>query len=427
MFDKNLVSKFNEFDRRSLMSHVASALLGVTAAPAALQAFDSEKAGAGNKKQVIYLFMTGAMSHVDTFDPKPGSKVQGDTKVINTKTPGIKFGEHMKKLAGFSNDLAVIRGMSQETGAHGPGQYLMRTSYKEIATTSHPGLASWVQRLDGRISKHLPASVSIGGKGGGPGYLGAKYAPVPVGDPNQGLQNVKMPAYLKEPHFNRRLALSATFDKKFRGLAKGNQSVNGYDDLYREAVTLMKSEGLKAFDLNEEEDSVRDKYGRNRLGQGCLLARRLIESGVRFVEVISGGWDMHRGVFDSMANKGPELDNAVGSLLQDLKQKGMLKNTLLVIGTEFGRKPNINVNVGRDHHPAAFSTVLAGVGIKGGQVYGQTDSDAFYVEDQSVSVQDFNATIAKAISLPYEEEIFSPTGRPFNISNGGTPIKEIVG
>ncbi|MBK96497.1 MAG: hypothetical protein CMJ79_12440 [Planctomycetaceae bacterium] len=417
----------NEFDRRRFMGQVASSMLGVTAAPLAANALDADKAGSSSRKQVIYLFMTGAMSHVDTFDPKPGSEVQGDTKVINTRTSGVKFGEYMKKLAGLSNDLAILRGMSQETGAHGPGQYLMRTSYKEIATTSHPGLGSWVQRLGGRISKKLPASVSIGGKGGSPGYLGAKYAPVPVGDPNQGLQNVKMPSYLKEDHFDRRLRLTASIDQNFRALAQNNQHVNGYDDLYREAVGLMKSDGLKAFDLNEEDDSVRDKYGRNRLGQGCLLARRLVESGVRFVEVISGGWDMHRGVFDSMANKGPEMDNAVGSLLEDLKQSGMLKNTLVVIGTEFGRKPNINVNVGRDHHPAAFSTVLAGAGIQGGQVYGQTDSDAFYVEDQSVSVQDFNATIAKAIDLPYEEEILSPTGRPFTISNGGTPIKEIVG
>tara|TARA_B100000700_G_scaffold32233_3_gene30831 strand:- start:5512 stop:6795 length:1284 start_codon:yes stop_codon:yes gene_type:complete len=427
MFDKNVALKMNEFDRRRFMGQVASSMLGVTAAPLAANALDADKAGSSSRKQVIYLFMTGAMSHVDTFDPKPGSEVQGDTKVINTRTSGVKFGEYMKKLAGLSNDLAILRGMSQETGAHGPGQYLMRTSYKEIATTSHPGLGSWVQRLGGRISKKLPASVSIGGKGGSPGYLGAKYAPVPVGDPNQGLQNVKMPSYLKEDHFDRRLRLTASIDQNFRALAQNNQHVNGYDDLYREAVGLMKSDGLKAFDLNEEDDSVRDKYGRNRLGQGCLLARRLVESGVRFVEVISGGWDMHRGVFDSMANKGPEMDNAVGSLLEDLKQSGMLKNTLVVIGTEFGRKPNINVNVGRDHHPAAFSTVLAGAGIQGGQVYGQTDSDAFYVEDQSVSVQDFNATIAKAIDLPYEEEILSPTGRPFTISNGGTPIKEIVG
>ena len=153
MVDKSIVRQMNELDRRRFMRQIASSLLGVTIAPVAAHAFDSGKANAGSKKQVIYLFMTGAMSHVDTFDPKPGSKVQGDTKVINTKTPGIKFGEHMKKLAGFSNDLAVIRGMSQETGAHGPGQYLMRTSYKEIATTSHPGLASWVQRLDGRISR----------------------------------------------------------------------------------------------------------------------------------------------------------------------------------------------------------------------------------------------------------------------------------
>ena len=163
MFDKNVALKMNEFDRRRFMGQVASSMLGVTAAPLAANALDADKAGSSSRKQVIYLFMTGAMSHVDTFDPKPGSEVQGDTKVINTRTSGVKFGEYMKKLAGLSNDLAILRGMSQETGAHGPGQYLMRTSYKEIATTSHPGLGSWVQRLGGRISKKLPASVSIGG------------------------------------------------------------------------------------------------------------------------------------------------------------------------------------------------------------------------------------------------------------------------
>lgn len=413
--------------RRRFMAQMATSLLGVTALTDLTLGIDDDKIKAtAPAKQIIYLFMTGAMSHLDTFDPKPGSSVQGDTQAISTKISGVQFGQHLPKLANMANELAVVRGMYQETGAHGPAQYLLRTSYDEIATTNHPGLGPWIQRLDGRISQALPASVNIGGKGGGPGYLGAKFAPVPIGDPNKGLENTKMPKYLEDFHFNRRLGLSQTFDKGFRSRAQDNSQVNGYDDLYREAVGLLRSDAIKAFDITAEEDSVKEKYGKNRFGQGCLLARRLIENGVRFVEVTTGGWDMHRGLNDAITNKGAELDNALSSLIEDLKQRGRLESTLIVLATEFGRTPKINVNAGRDHHPAAFSTLLIGGGIKTGQVYGMSDEDGFYVEDQEVSVQDFNATIAAAMGLQHDEEIFSPTGRPFNISNGGTPIADLL-
>ncbi|MEC7566561.1 MAG: DUF1501 domain-containing protein [Planctomycetota bacterium] len=419
--------RLDAVQRRRFMAQVATSLLGVTAFEEFARAADSDKAKATKPaKQIIYLFMTGAMSHLDTFDPKPGAAVQGDTTAINTKISGVKVSQYFPKLANLTNDLAIVRGMSQETGAHGPAQYLIRTSYDEIATTHHPGLGPWIQRLDGRISNTLPASVNIGGKAGSPGYLGAKFAPVPIGDPNKGLENVTMPKYLKDQHFDRRLDLSKTFDKGFRLHAKDNSHVNGYDDLYREAVGLLRSNAITAFDITKEEESIKEKYGKNRFGQGCLLARRLIENGVRFVEVTNGGWDMHRGLNDSITSKGPELDNAVSALLTDLKQKGLLESTLVVVATEFGRTPKINVNAGRDHHPAAFSTILAGGGIKTGQVYGVSDSDGFYVEDQNVSVQDFNATIAAAMGLEHDEEIYSPTGRPFTIANGGSPIGDLL-
>jgi hypothetical protein len=421
------VKTFDGRARRRFMAQMASSLLGVTALTDLSLGVDDDKTKTtAPAKQIIYLFMTGAMSHLDTFDPKPESSVQGDTQAISTSISGVQFGQNLPKLANMANDLAVVRGMYQETAAHGPAQYLIRTSYDEIATTNHPGLGPWIQRLDGRISQTLPASVNIGSKGGGPGYLGAKFAPVPIGDPNKGLENTAMPKYLKTFHFDRRLSLSKTFDKGFRFRAQDNSHVNGYDDLYREAIGLLRSDAIKAFDITSEEDSLKEMYGKNRFGQGCLLARRLIESGVRFVEVTAGGWDMHRGLNDAISNKGAELDNALSSLIEDLKQRGRLDSTLIVLATEFGRTPKINVNAGRDHHPAAFSTLLIGGGIKTGQVYGVSDEDGFYVEDQNVSVQDFNATIAAAMGLRHDQEIFSPTGRPFNISNGGTPIADLL-
>jgi hypothetical protein len=432
MFPNN-TSKLDSLSRRQLISDVARYALGVSLLPAGMEsvlnAAETSKTrsnlrGGGQAKKVIYLYMSGAMSQLDTFDPKPKSDVQGATGVIKTKIPGVQFSEHLTQLAEQSKKLAVVRSMSTSTGAHGPARYLLRTSYSPLATTKHPGIGSWMHKMLGRIHKELPASVQIGG-GLGPGYLGAQFAPVPLGDPARGLQNTKSPSYLTDASFDKRMKLSNVFDADFRKKANTSSQVSGYDDLYSEAIGLLRSDDLKAFDLTKESPAAKEAYGGTRFGNAAMLARRLVESGVRFVEVSFGSWDHHYQLFDTLPPKAQELDKVVGTLLKDLESRGLLDETLVVIGTEFGRKPKPNQNGGRDHHPAAFSTMLAGGGIKGGQVYGATDKDAFHVEDDSVSVEDFNATIAHAVGIPHDKEIHSPDGRPFTIGNGGEPIEKL--
>ncbi len=414
-----------QISRRRLMETTARSLLGVSILPA-VHSWATAQAPGGKTRRLIYLFMHGAMSHIDTFDPKPGTKAQGPTKTIKTKIPGIQFGQHLPKLAAMANRLAVVRSLNTATGAHGPGQYLMRTSYKQIATTRHPGLGPWLQKTMGRIHPNLPPSVQVGG-GEGPGYLGAKFAPVPIGDPAKGLQNTRQPTYLLEGQFAQRMKLAGKFDQTFRNRATTSE-VLGYDDLYREASSLRNSKDLAAFDITKEPKAQQDKYGPSRFGKGCLLASRLIQHGVRYVEVTHRSWDMHRELAstNNLPTRCLDLDNGLSALLTDLNSKGLLDETLVVVATEFGRKPNINQNAGRDHHPAAFSCILAGAGIRGGQVYGATDEEAFYVADKEVTPQDFNATIATALGLQVDKQIHSPDGRPFTIADEGQPIKELL-
>ncbi len=407
------------------MERAAKACLGVSIMPMSNVFSAVQTEGAKKAKAVIYLYMNGAMSQIDTFDPKPDSDVQGDTGVIRTKIPSVQFGEGLKGLASIADQIAVVRSMYTETGVHENGEYLMKTNYKKIATTAHPGLGPWMQKLNPRPPRDIPPSVSIG-QGIGPGFLGANYSPVPIADPRQGLQNTKSPGYLKEKDFRIRMRLSHDLDKKFRAKSRNSEQVNGYDDIYRDTLRLLKGDDLKAFDLKQEDKKVRAAYGGTRFGDGCLLARRLVQKGVRFVEVNMGGWDLHNYLFRDMPAKLEEFDKGVTSLLKDLASKRLLDDVLVVVGTEFGRKPTINQNYGRDHHPSAFSCVLAGGGIRTGQVYGATDEESANVEENEVSVQDFYATIAAALGLPLDKEIVSPDGRPFTIANGGEPVKELL-
>lgn len=420
----DFLRRADEMTRRDVMALATKTAFGVSILPMASEWATAEETLRKNPaRKVIYLFMAGAMSQLDTFDPKPKSEVQGETGVIQTAIPGVEFSEHFPKLAEMAKQLAIVRSLNTETGAHDPGRYLMRTGYKQIASTRHPGLGPWLHKLAGRLHPDLPPSVSIGG-GVGPGYLGAQYAPVPVGDPLQGLQNTTSPKYLSESQFDQRMELIDSFDTAFKRKAK-KADVSGYDDLYRDAINLLKSKDLAAFDITKEPEAARAAYGDTRFGHGCLLARRLIEHNVRFVEVSFGSWDHHNDLFEELPPKATELDSVLAVLLKDLESKGLLKETLVVLGTEFGRKPKPNVNAGRDHHPAAFSCLLTGGGIQGGQVHGKTDADAFHVDEDHTSVQDFNATIAYALGLPLEKEIRSPDNRPFTIANGGTPIMKL--
>ncbi len=416
--------------RRGVMARIARSLFGVTAADALLAgATHGAAAGApaGPARAIVTLFMRGAMSHLDTFDPKPGRPEQGETGTVATRTPGVAFGAALDRLARRSDRLAVLRGMTTQTGAHEQATYLMRTAYPTIGSIRHPALGAWALHADGRRGGDLPGFVLVGNANEHPGcgFLDPALAPVPVADPKAGLENTRRPAYLSAENFERRLALADRIDRDFRAAFAGPQ-VDAYDRLYGEAVRLLGSGELGAFDLGREPQSVHERYGTSPFGRGCLLARRLVESGVRVVEVEFGGWDMHRGLFENLPARAEILDRAMAALLDDLAERGLLESTLVVLATEFGRTPKINDNAGRDHHPAVFSCVLAGAGVRGGVVHGASDERGFAPDSGAVTVADFNTTVAAAAGLPFEREFFAPSGRPFKIGGGGTPVREVL-
>ncbi len=424
--------------RRSFMADAAQMLLGVGCAAAiqtsgrgslACAAETAADAGlaVGKAKSVIFLFMNGAMSHLDTLDPKAGTTSQGETLSVSSRQPGVSLSAKLPKLAYLMNGITLVRSMTTETGAHEQGTYIMRTSYQPLNSIRHPGLGAWAGHLLKKSNRNLPGNVLIGSATGHPaaGFLPASLAPVPVTNAAVGLENTQSPSYLSAEQFRQRMALARQFDAKFKGQYK-SQLIEAYDQTYREAVQLMGSSELKAFDISQESAEVRELYGHNRLGQGCLLARRLVESGVRFVEIDYGTWDHHSDIYKHLPDMTTELDNALGGLLRDLANKQMLGEVLVVLSTEFGRSPQINENAGRDHHPAVFSSLLCGAGIQGGGVYGQSDKLGHAVDQDAVTHQDMNATIATALGLPLEQEFIAPNGRPFRICDDGVPLKKLL-
>jgi hypothetical protein len=373
--------------------------------------------------------MGGGMTHVDTLDPKPENKdVMGETTAINTSADGIQLGHWLPKTAQQMHRASLIRSLNTNQGAHAQANYLLHTSYQKRGTITHPSMGAWVSRFTNKLNETLPANVKINGGSDvlGAGYFEKKHGPLPLGNPSAGIQNVTKSGYLDESMFNKRLDISSKFNKSFVGTYPQKQ-IRAYTDLYDDAIKLMKSEDLKAFDLSREDQKTRDEYGDNNFGQGCLLARRLVETGVRFVEVQLGGWDMHNQVFDALENKASELDAGLSSLLIDLDRRGLLSSTLVVLASEFGRSPEVKAGrVGRDHHPSAFSTLLAGGGVKQGFVHGVSDERAHYVEEAGVGMQDLNATIAHAMGINVNKTILSPGGRPFKVAHDGQIISDIM-
>ena len=425
----------DELERRRFMSLAAKGLLGVSILPWATSS-DLKGAGLGlnrplnhapKAKNVIYLYMSGGMTHMDTFDPKPGTETGGPTKAIKTKADDIQLAENLPLLANHAKKIAVVRGMSSTKGAHEQGNYFMHTSYAQRATIKHPTMGAWVTKLDGRFNPTLPGAVVVNGGSRHPlsGFLPSSHQPLAVGNPSEGLRNSKMHPGLTDDTFDQILTFSKKLDKGF--LKKyGSSKVNSYASMYDDALRLMKSGDLTAFDLTKEPKYLRESYGEEAFGQGVLLARRLVERQVRFVEVQLGGWDTHQNNFTRAPEQCAILDQALSALLDDLSQRGMLEETLVVLATEFGRTPNINVNDGRDHYPKAFSCMLAGGGIKGGQVWGKTDNEGREVIEQKVKIPDFNATIAFALGLPLDEIVYSPTRRPFTLTDKGQPITQLI-
>lgn len=428
---KSLLNQASEITRRRFVSRVAKTFLGVSALPGSALA-----AGAGaskiqqlpTAKRVIYLYLSGGMSHLDTLDPKSNKDVMGPTRAIKTRTDGIQLGEYLPKLARQSEKFALIRSMTSTQGAHKQGNYFMHTSYELRSSIRHPALGAWLLKFQDRHNPALPGNVMIGNDSQHPGagFFESRLQPLMINNPETGLQNSKPLTRFTEEQFDEQIDLAAKLDKAF--VEKYDQkNVRAYADMYGDALQLMQSKDLVAFDITKEPEGLRERYGLNNFGQGVLLARRLAENGVRFIEVTSGGWDTHNANFVNLPEKADELDTALSALLVDLERRGMLADTLVVLATEFGRTPEINANEGRDHHPQAFSCMLAGGGIRGGQVFGKTNELGSAVIEDKIRVPDFNATIAYALGLPLDHVLYSPTMRPFTVVDKGQPVTQLFG
>jgi hypothetical protein len=425
----------DQLSRRQFAARTASTLLGVGLLPSVFtnkaNAAPFEGAFKGKQvataKNVIYLYMSGGQTHLDTWDVKEGVETAGPTKPIKTSADGVRISEYLPLTAQQMHHVTVVNSLTSTQGAHEQGNYMMHTSYTLRGTIRHPAMGSWLTAFQPATGNStLPKSVFIGNdsRHPGAGFLAASYNPLFVNNPENGIKNVRVQKGLSEDRFAARMSLADELDKDFRNTFP-HRNVKAYADMYDHAMTMMKSEDLKAFDLTEENEETRKSYGAEPFGQGCLLARRLVERGVRFVEVSLGGWDTHNANFVRVPELCDVLDKALASLLSDLNSRGLLEETLVVVTSEFGRTPDINVNVGRDHYPKAFSGIMAGGGVKGGYVYGKTDKEGREVIENKVEIPQFNATIAYALGLPLDQVVYSPSKRPFTIADKGQPLVDI--
>jgi hypothetical protein len=408
--------------RRGFLRRLAAG----SAAVAGLRMSDCLSALAGELKQqgraCILLWMAGGPSQFETLDPKPGSDNQGPTKAIASSVPGIQVAEHWTRMAAVMQEFAVIRSMTSKEGNHGRATYLLHTSYPPSGGIVHPGFGSLVAQQIGKADFDLPHFVSISGQSIGPSFLGVRYAPFVVTDPNQSPDNLKPP--VSPERMGRRLELMRELEAPQAQTGAG-PLIKDHQTLYEQTAQMVLSPRTRAFSLDQEPDRTRDSYGRSAFGQGCLMARRLIEAGVTFVEVQSSGWDTHGNELPTLKKLIPPVDQGTAALVADLKQRGLLERTLVIWMGEFGRTPRVNLTAGRDHYPQAFNLALAGAGVKGGRVIGATDKNGVEVVERPVTVPDLFCTFCQALGINPREENQSNVGRPLKIVETGAAVGEV--
>lgn len=382
---------------------------------------------------VIYIFMQGGMSHFETFDPKPYAPIEyrGQLGAVKTNT-GEFLGGLMKQTAGVADKIAVIRSMTHTEAAHERGTHNMLTGHAPSPVLTYPSMGSVVSHEFGSRN-NLPPYCCVPNANDpflGTGYLSSAYGPFSVGgepnDPNFRVRDLNLPEGVDAERMAGRRSLRQAVDAHFAGLEKSD-GLDAMDAFYQRAYSLISSaEARAAFDINAEPEAVRNEYGRNGIGQRLLLARRLVEAGVRFVTVMEGGWDMHQQIDNGMRGSLPRVDQAYAALIRDLDRRGLLARTLVALTTEFGRTPKLNKDNGRDHWPKVFSIALAGGGIKGGVIHGS--SDALGTEPDAVAVRpaDMSATIFNRLGIPPEKKLIAPGPRPIDIVRDGSVITDLI-
>lgn len=444
--------------RRAFLHSSLAGLCGVSASgwfralARSASAEDAAGGRAARRRQCILLWMTGGPSQIDTFDLKPGHANGGPFKAIDTNVAGVQVSEHLPKLASLGDQLAVLRGLSTKEGDHGRGTFVMRTGHPPGGPISYPTIGSLVSKELGDDAADVPNYVSVSPyrlfnrEAFQPGFLGPRHAaltvaaadnfqnPAPAannGYAELGVDDLKPPTGVTAAEVASRLELLASLQSGFVDRHRTAAPI-AHKTVYERAVRMMHSEAAKAFDLGEEPAETRERYGRSRFGQGCLMARRLIERGVAFVEVSLGsfgngtfGWDTHQNNFNAVKSLSQELDAGWAHLMIDLKDRGLLESTTILWMGEFGRTPKINPAGGRDHYPKAWTAVLAGGGVKGGQAFGKTDEGGEDVADGRIDVGDLLATLCRATGIDPKKQNLSEVGRPIRIAEG-TAVEAVL-
>lgn len=385
-------------------------------------------------KSVIHIFLPGGLAHQESFDPKPFSPIEyrGELRAIDTKVPGIQFCETLPKTAQVADKLCVIRSMSHGEAAHERGTHNMFTGYRPSPALVFPSIGSVVSHEYGPRN-NLPPYVCIPNQPteyAGTGYLSSSFAPFSLGaDPASAgfrVQDLNLPGGVDDKRFARRRTALAAVNEYFSNKEKSD-ALRAMDTFYDRAYSLISSQQAReAFNIAAEPAAIRDEYGRNEAGQRMLMARRLVAAGVRMVTLTYGGWDMHNQITASMRGQMPAFDQAFSTLIRDLDRTGLLKETLVMVSSEFGRTPKINGTAGRDHWPKVFSVVVAGGGAKAGVAYGESNAVASEPAQDEIGPQDFMTTVYHLMGIVADKELMAPGDRPIEIVDGGQVRKPLL-
>lgn len=372
-------------------------------------------------RSMILLWMSGGPSQLETFDPKPGTANGGPTKAIQTSVPGIQIANGWERTARVLPHLSVLRSMTNKEGNHQRATYQLHTGYVPSGSVKHPSLGASIAQELSEPNFELPAVVSIG-RTTGAGFLGVDYEPFTVSRAGQMPQNVSLA--VPQTRYRRRLGLLDRLEDDFAGRG-GKVVVDNHRRLYKKSSRMVLSKHVAAFDISKETRTLQDRYGDTDFGRGCLLARRLVETGVTFVEVRARSWDTHFDNFERTTTLAGQVDPGLATLVEDLAERGLLEKTLVVWMGEFGRTPRINARTGRDHYPRAFSAAVAGGGTRGGQVIGSTTANGMAVAENPVTVADLFCSICHSLQVDPRKENLSPLGRPMKIVDGGKVIERL--
>ncbi|HLF93497.1 MAG TPA: DUF1501 domain-containing protein [Planctomycetota bacterium] len=378
-------------------------------------------------KAVILLWMQGGPSQLDTFDPKPGAETGGPFKAIETRTKRSMISEHLPRVAAASDKLSILRTLFSKDPNHDTARYLLHTGYRTDPTIDHPHLGSLIAKELGMTAEGLPGCITVGkdSNSAGSGYLSPEMAPLLVEKIENPLEDLKLPAGVNKFRLGDRERLLLAQNRAFAEI-HADPRVESQQKAYDRALALMRSPHLKAFDISGEPDETKKLYGSGAFGKACLMSRRLVEAGVRFVEVTLADWDTHADNFNRSKALMGELDPGMSGLLTDLDRRKMLSETMVVWMGEFGRTPRVNGGNGRDHWTKAFCAAVAGGGLAGGRAIGKTNPTGIEAVDRPVSVQDLFATIYGQLGIDTAKKYMTPVGRPIKILDGGDPIKELL-